>query len=151
MVFAIHWHESAMDLHVFPILIPPPASLPIPSLWVFPLVSCIQPGLKPAYLNESIELEKQFKTPNQPWLVPWGLYSEYFNRSTIPFIIHSFRAIWRGVSRVKCKEIGRYGTLQMIEIEKYEIEMCYTNCPSCWSQWVNNLPLCKEQCLIFLV
>ena len=25
MVFAIHWHESAMDLHVFPILIPPPA------------------------------------------------------------------------------------------------------------------------------
>ena len=24
MVFAIHWHESAMDLHVFPIPIPPP-------------------------------------------------------------------------------------------------------------------------------
>ena len=28
MVFAIHWHESAMDLHVFPIPIPPPASHP---------------------------------------------------------------------------------------------------------------------------
>ena len=28
VVFAIHWHESAMDLHVFPIPIPPPASLP---------------------------------------------------------------------------------------------------------------------------
>ena len=28
MVFAIHWRESAMDLHVFPIPIPPPTSLP---------------------------------------------------------------------------------------------------------------------------
>ena len=26
MVFAIHWHESAMDLHMLPILIPPPTS-----------------------------------------------------------------------------------------------------------------------------
>ena len=50
MIFAIHWHEAAMDLHVFPIPIPSPASFSIPSLWVFPvhqpwaLVSCFQPG-----------------------------------------------------------------------------------------------------------
>ena len=74
--FAIHWHELAMDLHVFPILTPPPTSLPIRSLWVFPvhqhraLVSCIQPRLAICFTLDNIHVSMQFSQIIPPSLSP---------------------------------------------------------------------------------
>ena len=66
MVFVIHWHESAMNLHVFPIPIPPPTSLSTRFLWVFPvhqvraLVSWIQPGLVICFTLDNIHVSRYF-------------------------------------------------------------------------------------------
>ena len=66
-----------MDLHVFPILNPPPTSLPIPSFWVIPvhqpraLVSCIQPGLAICFTLDNIHVSILFSQiiPPSPFLI----------------------------------------------------------------------------------
>ena len=69
--FVIHWNESAMGLHVFPIPIPPPTSLSTHSLEVFPVhqvrarVSCIQPGLVICFTLDNICVSMLFS-----WNIP---------------------------------------------------------------------------------
>ena len=92
LVFAIHWHESAMNLHVFPILNPSLTFLPIPSLWVFPvhqpwaLVSCIQPGLVICFTLDNIHVSMLFSQIIPP--LPSLIESKYTSLIFFFFFCH---------------------------------------------------------------
>ena len=63
--FGIHQHVSAMGVHVFPLLNPPPTSFPIPSLCVIPVhqprASCIiEPGLAIRFTCDNLHVSMPF-------------------------------------------------------------------------------------------
>ena len=90
-----------MDLHVFPILSPPPTSLPIPSLWVIPvhqpwaLVSCIQPGLANCFSLDNIHVSMLFSQiiPPSPSLIESSLYSLLYSKPSSSGRVYSHRGL----------------------------------------------------------
>ena len=96
--FAIHWHESAMDLHVFP----------IPSLWVFPvhrpwaLVSCMQPGLVISFTLDTILVSMLLSQNIPPWPSPTeskSLFYVSFSVLHIGLSLRSFKIPYICVSK----------------------------------------------------
>ena len=82
VVFAIHWHESAMGVHASPILNPP--STPSPShpsgssQWTGPecLVSCVEPGLVICFTYGNIHVSMLFsqRSPRKEVISPGDLW-----------------------------------------------------------------------------
>ena len=97
--FVIHWNETAMGLHVFPILIPPPTSLSTRSPKVFPvhqvraLVSCIQPGLVICFTLDNIYVSMLFS-----WNIPPSPSPTESKRSFYKSVSFFFSVLHIGVS-----------------------------------------------------
>ena len=87
-----------MELHVFPIPIPPPTSPSTRSLWVFPvhqvraLVSCIQPGLVICFTLDNIRVSMLFS-----WNIPPSPSPTESNRLVQPL----WKTVWRFLRKLE--------------------------------------------------
>ena len=108
--FVIHWNESAMDLHVFPIPIPPPISLSTRSLCIFPvhqvwvLVSCIQPGLVICFTLDNIHVSMLFS-----WNTPPS--SSLRVQKSVLYICVSFSVLQTNVIFIPCACHDKFGKI----------------------------------------
>ena len=87
-----------ISIHMFPILNPPPSSLPTPSLWVVPVhspkhpASCIEPGLASRFIHDISHVSMPF--------------SQIFPPSPSPSPTESIRLFYTSVSLLLSRTQG---------------------------------------------
>ena len=100
--FAIHQHESAMGVHMFPILNPPPTTLPYhpsgSSQCTSPKhpVSCIEPGLVIRFLYDILHVSMPFSqiippspSPTESQMYRTVFWDKFFNFYFLIEFVHN--------------------------------------------------------------
>ena len=119
--FAIHQHESATGIHVFPILNPPPTSLPIPYLRVIPVHqpqgSCIEPGLAIHFLYDILHVSMPFPQVIPP--SPSPAESKRLSYTSVSLLLSRIRSYRYHLSKfhiyalVNCIDVPYPNTLEV--------------------------------------
>ena len=95
-----------MDLHVFPIPIPPPTSLSTRFLWVFPmhqaraLVSCIQPGLVICFTLDNIHVLMLFSQNIPPLLLNFRIILSNSKKNLVGILIRTTLNLYIKIPRI---------------------------------------------------
>ena len=95
-----------MDLHVFPIPIPPPTSHSTRFLWVFPmhqaraLVSCIQPGLVICFTLDNIHVLMLFSQNIPPLLLNFRIILSNSKKNLVGILIRTTLNLYIKIPRI---------------------------------------------------
>ena len=99
----MHSHESAMGVHVFPILNSSPTSLPIPSLWVIPVhqprppehpVSCVKTGLAIHFTYDNLHVSMPFSHIILPSPSPIESKTLFYTSVSLSFFFFNFTILY---------------------------------------------------------